>query len=417
MRLTTSEPDCDRLMDEDSAVTDLMESEAAYNSGQGASYQGDSRELLKQLPDNSIDLIVTSPPFALQHKKEYGNENQEGYNDWFMEFIPEVRRVLQPHGSFVVEIGGAFKRGIPERSDYQFKLLNRLVDEDEGKMHLAQDFYWYNPAKLPNPIEWVNVRKIRVTDAVTHIWWLTPEINKDSAVKDGEHPHPEANNQRVLQEYSDSQKQLLETGDFNDGKRSSGWDIDPDAFANENDGSIPDNLLEGFASEDVLERLDEISAQEFLDIVTNGGVENLSAGDLLRLLGLGGRTADNVIEASNTASNTHYLKMCREFEVDAHPARFPRQIPEFFIDYLTPNPPYDDWAHGELDRPVVLDIFAGSNITGKIAERKGRNWLAFEQEQKYIDASQFRFLTEEEIRKRHNDDQSDFGDFATLSDD
>jgi hypothetical protein len=417
MRLTTSEPDCDKLMNEDSNVTDLMESEAVYNSSQGASYQGDSRELLKQLPANSIDLIVTSPPFALQHKKEYGNEDQEGYNDWFMEFIPEVRRVLQPHGSFVVEIGGAFKRGIPERSDYQFKLLNRLVDEDEGKMHLAQDFYWYNPAKLPNPIEWVNVRKIRVTDAVTHIWWLTPDINKDSAVEDGEHPHPEANNQRVLQEYSDSQKQLLETGDFNDGKRSSGWDIDPDAFANENDGSIPDNLLEGFASEDVLERLDEMSAQEFLDIVTNGGVENLSAGDLLRLLGLGGRTADNVIEASNTASNTHYLKMCREFEVDAHPARFPRQIPEFFIDYLTPNPPYDDWTHGELDRPVVLDIFAGSNITGKIAERKGRNWLAFEQEQKYIDASQFRFLTEEEIRKRHNDDQSDFGDFATLSDD
>ena len=166
MRLTTSEPDCDRLMDEDSAVTDLMESEAAYNSSQGASYQGDSRELLEQLPDNSIDLIVTSPPFALQHKKEYGNESQEGYNDWFMEFIPEIRRVLQPHGSFVVEIGGAFKRGIPERSDYQFKLLNRLVDEDEGEMHLAQDFYWYNPAKLPNPIEWVNVRKIRVTDAV-----------------------------------------------------------------------------------------------------------------------------------------------------------------------------------------------------------------------------------------------------------
>lgn len=417
MRLTTSEPDRDRLMDEDSAVTDLMGSEAAYNSSQGASYQGDSRELLKQLPDDSIDLIVTSPPFALQHKKEYGNEEQEGYNDWFMEFIPEVRRVLQPHGSFVVEIGGAFKQGIPERSDYQFKLLNRLVDEDEGKMHLAQDFYWYNPAKLPNPIEWVNVRKIRVTDAVTHIWWLTPEINKDSAVEEGEHPHPEANNQRVLQEYSDSQKQLLETGDFNDGKRSSGWDIDPDAFANDNDGSIPDNLLEGFDSEDVLERLDQISAQEFLDIVTNGGMENLSAGDLLRLLGLGGKTADNVIEASNTASNTHYLKMCREFEVDAHPARFPRQIPEFFIDYLTPNPPYDDWTHGELDHPIVLDIFSGSNITGKIAEQKGRNWLAFEQEQKYIDASQFRFLTEEEIRKRHNDDQSDFGDFATLSDD
>lgn len=413
---TTSEPICNKLMSDDSAVNELLESEAAYNTDLGAAFQGDSRELLQELPENSIDLIVTSPPFALQHTKEYGNEDQEGYNDWFMQFAPEVRRVLQPHGSFVIEIGGAFKQGVPERSTYQFELLNRLVNQDEGGLHLAQDFYWYNPAKLPNPIEWVNVRKIRVTDAVTHIWWLTPEINKDSAVEHDEKPRPEANNQRVLQEYSDSQKQLLESGEFNDGKRSSGWDIDSDAFANDNDGSIPDNLIEGFAAEDVLAQLDEIPASEFIEMVSDTAVGDLSAGELLRILGVGGRAADNLIEASNTASNTHYLKMCREFDVDSHPARFPRQIPEFFIDFLTPNPPYDDWDRGVLDRPVVLDIFAGSNITGQIAEQKGRHWLAFEKEQKYLDGSQFRFLTEEEIRKRHSDDQSDFGDFATLED-
>lgn len=360
---TTSEPRCDKLMSEESAVAELMSSDAEYHSTLGSAYQGDSRELLEELPDDSIDLVVTSPPFALQHEKEYGNEGQDGYNDWFLDFVPEVRRVLQPHGSFVIEIGGAFEKGWPQRSTYQFELLTQIVNETD--MKLAQDFYWYNPAKLPNPIEWVNVRKIRVTDAITHIWWLSPEINKESAVEEGEHPHPEANNQRVLQEYSDSQKDLMETGEFNDGKRSSGWDIDEEAFANDNDGSIPDNL----------------------------------------------------IEASNTASNTHYLKMCREFDVDSHPARFPRQIPEFFVDYLTPNPPYDDWDRGEMNRPVVLDIFAGSNITGKVAEKRGRNWLAFEREQKYIDASQFRFLTEEEIRHRYNDDQSDFGDFATLSED
>lgn len=417
MTLTISEPEQDRIMEQESTVGRLVDSDHEYSSELGSAFQGDSRELLKELPDNSIDLIVTSPPFALQHQKEYGNEDQDGYNDWFLSFMPEVRRVLQPHGSFVVEIGGAFKKGWPERSEYQFELLNRLVNEDEGGMHLAQDFYWYNPAKLPNPIEWVNVRKIRVTDAVTHIWWLTPEINKDSAVEEGEYPHPEANNQRVLQEYSDSQKQLLESGEFNDGKRSSGWNIDSEAFANENKGSIPDNLLEGFAAESVLERLDEISAEEFIEMVSGDTIDDLSAGELLRILGLGGVTADNVIEASNTASNTHYLKMCREFDVDSHPARFPRQIPEFFIDFLTPDPPYDGWTQGELERPIVLDLFAGSNITGQIAEQKGRHWLAFEKEQKYIDASQFRFLTEEEIRKRHNDDQSDFGDFATLSDD
>ncbi len=413
MPLSTSEPRENTLMSEDSPVTTLLDSDAAYTTEMGAAYQGDSRELLKELPDDSIDLIVTSPPFALQHQKEYGNEDQDGYNDWFMEFIPEVHRVLQPHGSFIVEIGGAFKKGYPERSTYQFQLLNRIVEE--GDMHLAQDFYWYNPAKLPNPIEWVNVRKIRVTDAVTHIWWLSPEINKDSAVEEGEHPHPEANNQRVLQEYSDSQKQLLETGEYNDGKRSSGWNIDAESFANKNEGSIPDNLRKGPEKEALLERLDDVSAAEFLDALTNDrDLEETSVAELFDALGLADRNADNLIEASNTASNTHYLQMCRKFDFDSHPARFPRQIPEFFIDFLTPNPPYDDWDHGVLDKPVVLDIFGGSNITGKIAEAKGRNWLAFEREEKYLETSQFRFMSEEQISKLLSEDQSDFGDFAKI---
>lgn len=352
-------------MSEGSAVSELMDSESVYDSELGSAYHGDSRELLKELPDESIDLVVTSPPFALQHQKEYGNENLEDYNDWFMDFADEVRRVLQPHGSFVIEIGGAFERGVPRRSTYQFELLCRLTDEDDGKLNLAQDFYWFNPAKLPNPIEWVNVRKIRVTDAVTHCWWLSKEINKDAATEEGEYPHPEADNRRVLQEYSDSQKKLMETGEYNDGKRPSGWDIDPESFANKNEGSIPKNL----------------------------------------------------IEASNTASNTHYLEMCREFGFDSHPARFPRQIPEFFIDFLTPHPPYDDWGRGALDRPVVLDIFAGSNLTGKIAETKGRHWMAFESEIDYLQTSQFRFLTEEQIRKQMDDSQSDFEAFSTIKSD
>lgn len=416
MSLVTSEPERDRIMEQKSSVGHLIDSDHQYSSELGSAFQGDSRELLKELPDSSIDLIVTSPPFALQHEKEYGNENQDGYNDWFLSFIPEVRRVLQPHGSFVVEIGGAFKSGWPERSEYRSKLLHRLVDENEGGMHLAQEFYWYNPAKLPNPIEWVNVRKIRVTDAVTHIWWLTPEINKNSAVDDGEYPHPEANNQRVLQEYSDAHKDLLETGEFNHGKRSSGWNIDSESFANKNGGSIPDNFIEGHGTKPVLEILNEVSAKEFLDWITGSDeLETLSAADICRRLGMGDRMPDNVIQAANTASNTHYLQMCREFDVDAHPARFPRQIPEFFIDFLTPNPPYDDWEQGCLDKPIVLDIFAGSNLTGSIAEQKRRYWLAFEKQEKYISSSEFRFRTEEQIRKEINDEKSDLGEFPDIS--
>jgi site-specific DNA-methyltransferase (cytosine-N4-specific) len=252
---------------------------------------------------------------------------------------------------------------------------------------------------------------------VTHVWWLTPEINTDSAVEEGEHPHPEANNQRVLQEYSDAHKDLLETGECNGGKRSSGWTIDSESFANENEGSIPDNFIEGHETQPVMEMLDGVSAEAFVDWITGSNeLETLSAADICRRLGMGERTPDNVIEASNTASNTHYLQMCREFDVDAHPARFPRQIPEFFIDFLTPNPPYDDWDRGYLDTPIVLDIFSGSNLTGAIAEQKGRYWLAFEKQAKYISSSEFRFRTEEQIRKEINDEKSDFGNFPEIGD-
>jgi site-specific DNA-methyltransferase (cytosine-N4-specific) len=400
-------------MSEDSPFTDLLDSEAAYSTKAGSAFLGDSRDLLKELPDDSIDLIVTSPPFYSQHQKECGNEDQESYNDWFMQFIPEIRRVLQPHGSLIVEIGGAFKKGNPERSTYQFELLSRIVDE--GEMYLAQDFYSYNPAKLPNPIEWVNVRNIRVTDAVAHIWWLTPEINEDSAIVEGEHPHPEANNQRVLQDYSETQEQLMETGECNDSKRSSGRDIDESSFANKNEGSVPDNLLIGSDGDILPENLDEVSADDFLKALTGGAdLDDMSVAELFGVLEYDMNVADSLIEISNTTSNTHYLRMCREFDFDSHPARFPRQIPEFFIDFLTPSPPYDDWDHGVLDRPIVLDIFGGSNITGKIAESKGRHWLAFERDEKYLETSQFRFLEEEQIRKRLNEDQIDFGDFAKI---
>lgn len=428
-------------------VTDLLSNEEPlYTREYGAAYLGDSSELLTSLPDNSIDLIVTSPPFALQHQKEYGNASLDEYNEWFLDnFAAEAHRVLQPHGSFVVEIGGSFQHRSPERSTYQFDLLTRLTDPDDPAFsnqpdgfHLAQDFYWYNPAKLPGPVEWVNVRKFRLTDAVTHIWWLAKEVNDDPALTNdlkqklqliesgieanvsqedavtivdailkgstpvGEsdpytksvratiqenlpdiadrihetiastnkaprvfarrvleaietddaipypRPKPEANNQRVLQEYSDSHEKLLETGEYNEGKRPSGWDIDENSFANRNAGAIPKNF----------------------------------------------------IQAPNTASRTRYLRYCERFDFEKHPARFPPRLPEFFVNFLTPNPPYDDWDRSYLDRPVVLDIFAGSNVTGEVAQALGRYWIAFEEDEKYLKPSELRFMSEDEAIER-----------------
>ena len=139
---------------------------------EGATYAGDALELLKLLPSRSINAIVTSPPYSLHFKKSYGNPRPAEYVDWFMPFAQEFRRVLRPNGSLVVEIGGAWNPGEPTRSIYHFELLVRPVNE--GGFHLAEEFFWFNRARMPGPAEWVNVQRIRVKDAVTPIWWLSP---------------------------------------------------------------------------------------------------------------------------------------------------------------------------------------------------------------------------------------------------
>lgn len=344
-----------------SPVKDLLSQSAAYSTDSGAAYLGDSRELLRALPANSIDLVVTSPPFELAHQKEYGDdwaEDDQDYQSWFLEFAEEVKRVLCEHGSFVIEIGGAFNKGEPSRSTYQFELLTKLTSDDVG-FKLAQDFYWHNPAKLPSPAEWVNRRRIRASDAVTHIWWLAPNINADSATEPGEQPVPEADNRRVLTDYSESQQLLMERKEYNAGERPSGHKISEDGFFTDSGGAIPDNL----------------------------------------------------ISATNTGSQTHYDKMCKRAGFDKHPARFPKEIPKFFIEFLTPNPPYDDWDRGHLDKPVVLDIFGGSNITGKIAEELGRYWLTFEKDEKYLEASEVRFLSAMQVERKFKDTQHGLDEF------
>lgn len=316
-------------------LDELLDSTAYFETKKGKAYNGDSRELLEELPDNSINLVVTSPPFALQREKDYGNKNQDEYVDWFMEFAERVERVLTEDGSFVIDIGGGWKKGKPVRSMYHFKLLVSLAGEEDSPFNLAQDFYWYNPAKLPTPAQWVTIEKIRATDAINHVWWLSK----------GERPKADTTN--VLQDYSDRQEQLMEEGyeEFGVDKtdRPSGHQIS-DQFDTDNDGSLPDNLL----------------------------------------------------EIANTHSNTAYLRACRALDEDPHPARFPPELPRFFIEFLT-DP--DD---------IVLDIFAGSNTTGQLAESLERRWLAFEENEDYLENSKLRFVEPERLEK--DEDQMELGD-------
>ncbi len=110
----------------------------------------DSLAYMKQhMEDDSCDLILTSPPFALVRKKDYGNESEDTYVNWFRDFAVQFHRVLKPNGSLVIDIGGSWIPGQPTRSLYHFELVIMLC-RDLG-FHLAQEFYWWNPAKLPTP--------------------------------------------------------------------------------------------------------------------------------------------------------------------------------------------------------------------------------------------------------------------------
>lgn len=197
-----------------------------YETGLGYAVVADSLTFMRDLPEDSIDLVITSPPFALKRKKEYGNVDADAYCDWFMPFAYEVHRILRPTGSFVIDIGGTWNKGRPTRSLYQYQLLIRLAE----RFFFAQEFFWHNKAKLPSPAEWVTVRRVRVTDAVNTVWWMSKS------------EHPKADNRRVLRPYSDSMKQLMQNG-YKPKRRPSGWQISK-KFGRDHGGSIPHNLLE-----------------------------------------------------------------------------------------------------------------------------------------------------------------------------
>jgi site-specific DNA-methyltransferase (cytosine-N4-specific) len=206
----------------------ILEAEPAYQTQLGVAYALDSQKLLRAIPEASIDLVLTSPPYALHFKKEYGNVEKCDYVEWFLPFAREIYRVLTDEGSFVLNIGGSFNPGTPTRSLYHFKLLVALVEEIG--FHLAQECFWYNPAKLPAPAEWVTVRRQRVKDSVEYVWWLSKT------------PWPRADNRNVLVPYSADMERLIKKG-YKAKVRPSGHNITRKFQVNRG-GAIPSNLIE-----------------------------------------------------------------------------------------------------------------------------------------------------------------------------
>jgi len=284
-----------------------------YRTRLGRALLGDSLEVMSGLPSASVDLVVTSPPFPLTFRKRgpYSSVGEQEFVSWFLAYAQECKRVLNDQGSLVIDLGGVWTKGAAVKSLYQHRLLIALCD-DVG-FHFAQDFYWHNPAALPAPAEWVNVRRIRVKSSVDMVLWLSKS------------PNPKADNRQVLRPYSRDMLRLIDKG-YRAKLRPSGHTI-TNKFQRDLGGSIPPNLL----------------------------------------------------EFGNNDSNSAYMKGCQTEGLAVHPARFPKALPEFFIKLCTDK--------GD----VVLDPFAGSNVTGEAAEKLARRWIAIEQAEEYLQGSRHRF--------------------------
>ena len=288
-----------------------------YRTRRGRMYCGPAEKVLLRHPltntRGKVQLVFTSPPFPLNRKKRYGNKTGDEYVEWLASFASLLAGYLTENGSIVLELGNCWEPGTPTMSTLALKAF--LAFQEAGGFHLCQEFVCYNPARLPGPAQWVTVERIRLKDAFTRLWWLSPTTR------------PDADNRRVLKEYSTSMKALLRRGRYNAGRRPSEHLINPHSFLTDHGGAIPSNVL----------------------------------------------------TIPNTRSDDPYQRFCRENGLRPHPARMPAPIAEFFISFLT--------KRGD----VVLDPFAGSNTTGYVAECLRRRWLSIEMDETYAHASRVRF--------------------------
>lgn len=300
---------------------------AGYFTRLGECLQGNSLDVLSALPNNSIDLIVTSPPFSLQRHKSYGEVGQNDYVDWLLRFGFMAYSKLKDTGSFVVDLGGAYQKGQPIKALYPFQFMIRMCEE--LGYSLAQDFYWHNPSALPSPIEWVNKRKLRCKTSVNTVWWFSKTSSPKSDIRN------------VLVPYSSRMQDLMER---------------PQDFVKEEGAVRPSGHIMGMKS---------------------------------WLKNNGGAIPSNLLQISNSESNSQYLRFCKAVGIKGHPARFPIKFPEFFIKMLTDK--------GDF----VVDIFSGSNTTGRAAEFLGRRWLSIDVCLEYVAGSVFRFLDSIEAATRY----------------
>jgi len=244
---------------------------------------GDCKDVLKQIPDNSIDLIFTSPPYADQRKNTYGGIAPNEYVEWFLPISQELLRVLKPTGTFILNIKEKVVEG--ERSTYVIELI--LALRKQG-WFWTEEFIWHKKNSYPG--KWSN----RFRDS----WERLLQFNKD----------------KKFNMYQDEVR--VPIGDWAKSRLKNLSETD----------KVRDNAKNG-----------------------SGFGKNIS----------------NWV-GKEMVYPTNVLHFATECQNKNHPAAFPENLPEWFIKLFT------------QENDTVLDPFAGSGTTLKVAQRMKRNAIGIE---------------------------------------
>jgi site-specific DNA-methyltransferase (cytosine-N4-specific) len=202
-----------------------------YENEYGEALWAEAETATAYVRDESVDLLLTSPPYPLSREKAYGNRKGDDYLDWLTSLAESWKPKLANTGSLVINLQDVYQKGLPVLSLYQEKLLLRLV-EDLG-YSLCQKFSWHNPSK-PVCTDWVTVKRTRVKSGLENFYWL------------GKTPNPKSSNLRVLRPYGKTMLRTLAKGKGDSRTMGpSGHNHLTPGFMKDWGGSIPDNLLHG----------------------------------------------------------------------------------------------------------------------------------------------------------------------------
>lgn len=125
---------------------------------------GDSLNLMRDLSDNSVDLVITSPPYStLKTYIDDSGISADDYVDWFIPYCKEIERVLKPTGSFILNINDKVEGGF--RHPYVFDLISKL--HKETNLKLFERLFWNKMKGLPN--------RSRFGDRVEYVFWFAKE--------------------------------------------------------------------------------------------------------------------------------------------------------------------------------------------------------------------------------------------------